>query len=336
MKCFQDYLFSFNGQEKDDEVAGTGNSYTAEFWQYDSRLGRRFNIDPVIKVWESSYATFANNPIYFSDPNGLDPTPSGLPIAQPSTPWAPGHEHGGSLGTNPLVNNFILNDVLIVNSRPSTTSVNPIVKDGLLRKISPNTNIHRLNEIKATINKYGGQFGLDNPNALNHFLAQSAHESANFTRMKENLMYSAKGLNETFDDYFGPFKEDADDYAYQPRKIANYVYDRVTLGNTKYGDGYQYRGAGLIQLTGKYNYDRFNNYLSKKGMYSLRVSGADDIAKNVELATISAMWYFQTRVLNKVDINTASVAQVTKRINAKLLGLDDRKRKYLIMRSNNK
>ncbi len=68
----------------------------------------------------------------------------------------------------------------------------------------------------------------------------------------------------------------------------------------------------------------------------VRVSGADDIANNVELATISAMWYFQTRVLNKVDINTASVAQVTKHINAKLLGLDDRKRKYLIMKNINK
>lgn len=64
------YCFSFNGQEKDDEVSGVGNTMTAEFWEYDSRLGRRWNIDNVVKHWESGYATFSNNPMFFVDPNG--------------------------------------------------------------------------------------------------------------------------------------------------------------------------------------------------------------------------------------------------------------------------
>jgi len=46
----------FQGQLKDNEVFGKGNSYTAEFWQYDSRLGKRWNVDPVTKPWESPYA----------------------------------------------------------------------------------------------------------------------------------------------------------------------------------------------------------------------------------------------------------------------------------------
>jgi RHS repeat-associated protein len=66
------YRYGFQGQEKDDEVSGEGNSYTAEFWKYDSRLGRRWNVDPVIKTHESPYAAFANNPIWFTDPNGAD------------------------------------------------------------------------------------------------------------------------------------------------------------------------------------------------------------------------------------------------------------------------
>ena len=66
------YRYGFQNQERDDEIAGKGNSYTAEFWQYDSRLGRRWNIDPVVKHNESPYATFANNPIYFNDPDGKD------------------------------------------------------------------------------------------------------------------------------------------------------------------------------------------------------------------------------------------------------------------------
>ncbi len=70
----RDYRYGFNGMEKDDEVAGNGNNYTAEFWQYDSRLGRRWNIDPVVKHHESPYAAFANNPIWFIDPSGADTT----------------------------------------------------------------------------------------------------------------------------------------------------------------------------------------------------------------------------------------------------------------------
>ena len=66
------YRFQFNGQEKDDEVAGAGNSYTAEFWQFNPRLGRRFNLDPIVKYWESGYATYANNPLILVDPKGLD------------------------------------------------------------------------------------------------------------------------------------------------------------------------------------------------------------------------------------------------------------------------
>jgi len=70
--CAGLYRYGFGGQEKDDEVNGvTGSSYTAEFWQYDSRLGRRWNVDPITYPWQSSYAAFNNNPIYFTDPLGL-------------------------------------------------------------------------------------------------------------------------------------------------------------------------------------------------------------------------------------------------------------------------
>jgi RHS repeat-associated protein len=67
------YRYGFNGQEKDDEIKNiSGTSYTAEFWEYDPRLGRRWNIDPVVKIPESSYSAFANNPIRIIDSNGAD------------------------------------------------------------------------------------------------------------------------------------------------------------------------------------------------------------------------------------------------------------------------
>ncbi|HMT34992.1 MAG TPA: hypothetical protein PKC41_03985 [Chitinophagaceae bacterium] len=62
-----DYRFGFNGQHKDNEIAGIGNHNTALFWEYDTRLGRRWNIDPVDQVSISNYATFGNNPIFYSD-----------------------------------------------------------------------------------------------------------------------------------------------------------------------------------------------------------------------------------------------------------------------------
>ena len=57
------YRFGFNGQERDDEVAGAGNTNTAMFWEYDTRLGRRWNLDPKPNPSISDYACFANNPI---------------------------------------------------------------------------------------------------------------------------------------------------------------------------------------------------------------------------------------------------------------------------------
>jgi hypothetical protein len=73
-RAIGNYRYGFNTQEKDDEIAGEGNSYTAEFWQYDGRLGRRFNVDPVDQVSISNFAVFVNSPIYLTDPNGDCPT----------------------------------------------------------------------------------------------------------------------------------------------------------------------------------------------------------------------------------------------------------------------
>ncbi len=65
-----EYRFGFNTQERDDEIAGVGNIMTAQFWEYDSRLGRRWNLDPKPRFGISNYSTFGNNPIWFSDPKG--------------------------------------------------------------------------------------------------------------------------------------------------------------------------------------------------------------------------------------------------------------------------
>ncbi len=73
--AFEEAEFGYNGQMKSDEVYGKGNLNTARFWEMDTRLMRRWNIDPILDAWQSSYSTFANNPIAYSDPAGnhIDP-----------------------------------------------------------------------------------------------------------------------------------------------------------------------------------------------------------------------------------------------------------------------
>jgi RHS repeat-associated protein len=68
--CGLGYRFTFNGQEKDDEVSGSRNTMTATFWEYDSRLGRRWNVDPKTLPYLSTYSCFSNNPTLYVDPKG--------------------------------------------------------------------------------------------------------------------------------------------------------------------------------------------------------------------------------------------------------------------------
>src|SRR5690606_7535097 len=88
LTCTEDsggYRYGFNsGSEKDDEIAGSGNIYGTEWRMLDVRLGGRWwSPDRIVKPWESPYAGFANNPIYYSDPLGLDPEKNS-PVQPPS------------------------------------------------------------------------------------------------------------------------------------------------------------------------------------------------------------------------------------------------------------
>ncbi|WP_395686436.1 glycoside hydrolase family 19 protein [Caenimonas koreensis] len=97
-----------------------------------------------------------------------------------------------------------------------------------------------------------------------HFMAQMLHESAGLTIQFENLNYSAQRLPVVWPTRFqpkGPLDPAA--YAHNPQKLANTVYARVQLGNTAAGDGYKYRGRGLLQLTGKASYQAATAELRK-------------------------------------------------------------------------
>jgi putative chitinase len=147
------------------------------------------------------------------------------------------------------------------------------------------------------------------------FIGQCAHESANFKTLEENLNYSAEGLMKTWPSRF-PTKEVADQYARQPAKIAGKVYNG-RLGNTSEEEASKYLGRGLIQLTGKENYERCGLAIG------IDLLSDPNLLLDPRHAAMSAGWFWNKKGLNELA-DAQEHGQITKRINGGTLGLDDR------------
>jgi putative chitinase len=162
------------------------------------------------------------------------------------------------------------------------------------------------------------------PHRAAHFFAQTAHESGGFKAFSENLNYSAKGLRGIFGKYF-PTDALARAYERQPMKIANRVYaNRMGNGDEASGEGWLFRGRGSLQLTGKFNFKAFSDYIGRPDV----MTNPDLVA--TELAFESALWFFDKNKLWGIcdqGVNDATILALTKRINGGTHGLDDRKLK---------
>ncbi|ECP4590272.1 glycoside hydrolase family 19 protein [Salmonella enterica subsp. enterica serovar Muenchen] len=167
------------------------------------------------------------------------------------------------------------------------------------------------------------EFGITAVNDQAMFIAQVGHESAGFTSLVESFNYSVDGLKKTFGKRLTPYqcemlgRVDGKQVAHQPQ-IANLVYGG-RMGNKDAGDGWKYRGRGLIQITGLHNY---------------RICGAAlklDLVTSPELleqelqAARSAAWFYTSKgcMIYGADIN-----RVTRIINGDLNGIEDRKVRY--------
>jgi putative chitinase len=161
------------------------------------------------------------------------------------------------------------------------------------------------------------EYGIDTPLRKAHFLAQITHESGGFKFVKENLNYSAKALYAVFRKYF-PNMATANQYARQPERIANVVYaNRLGNGTTVSGDGWNYKGRGLIQLTGKDNYQTFSTATGTNFVAN------PALVEQAQWALSSACWFWKSKNLNRYA-DADDVIMVTKRINGGTNGLANR------------
>jgi len=149
------------------------------------------------------------------------------------------------------------------------------------------------------------------------FLGQCMHESNNFKVLEENLHYKAESLMKVWPSRFTD-KVVADAYANNPEKIANKVYaGRMGNGTEESGDGWKYHGRGLIQLTGKENYERCGSAIG------VDLISQPNLLVDPQYAALSAGWFWNKMGLNDLA-DAQEYGQMTKRINGGTLGLDDR------------
>jgi putative chitinase len=167
-------------------------------------------------------------------------------------------------------------------------------------------------------------YDINTPNRIAAFVAQCAHESGGFMVLKENLNYKAATLRKIFPKYF-PNDQIAQEYASKPNKqvaIASKVYaNRMGNGDEASQEGYKFCGRGLIQLTGRSNYQAFADSLE------MNIDDVPEYLQTFEGAAQSACWFWETNKLNQWA-DKSDLVTLTKRINGGLIGIDDRKKHY--------
>jgi putative chitinase len=178
-----------------------------------------------------------------------------------------------------------------------------------------------LDEWLDALNAILPDYEIDTPARIAGFIAQTAHESGNYSVLTENLNYRAVTLRKVFPKYF-PTDALAESYAGKPEKIANKVYGgRMGNGAEATGDGFKYCGRGLIQLTGKDNYTAFAESLD------MEVEEVPEYLETFEGAVQSACWYWEARNLNACA-DSKDIVTMTRKINGGTIGLEDRKKHF--------
>lgn len=198
----------------------------------------------------------------------------------------------------------------------------PLLTLSQLQSLIPSNKSHA--EWLPICNELLPRYNINTTNRIAGFFAQTSFESGDFNTLEENLNYSWQGLRKTFPRYF-PSDAMAQQYHRQPEKIANRVYDDALrtnkLGNTNPGDGWLFRGRGILQITGRWNYTEFGKSIG------MTAEAAAEYCGTKRGAFESACWYWKRNNLNayadKDDIKGMSIA-----VNGGTHGLSERVARY--------
>lgn len=208
----------------------------------------------------------------------------------------------------------------------------------LLSQVAPNIKGNLAVDISGKLVSICPMYGIDTADIFHEFIANVLHESAQFSQLTEGLNYSAQGLANTFPgryaiDPHAKFKvpnQLAKSLHKQPVAIANNVYaNRLGNGDEKSGDGWQFRGSGPIQLTGKENITVFANYYNQKfGKDITPGTMALYLRSNIEIGIHSACWIFAVaKKLIPLAISD-NMKEIVHKINGGYIGLTSRLKYY--------
>jgi len=232
---------------------------------------------------------------------------------------------------------------------PPPQGASALVTPALLRAADASNPDSYYAAMVDALNDYARRYQVDTPLRLAHFLSQIGHESGLRAR-EENGHYTAPRMREIFgcrggraqyerasdDCRLGPDGQsgrlrpklwlEAASYAGQPERLLSYVYaNRLGNGDEASGDGYRYRGRGLIQLTGKDNYAAFTQAHNARTPLDPQdfVARPDLLMSELNYAIESAFYYWDARTVNALaDLD--DLEQVTRAVNGGLNGLEDR------------
>lgn len=212
-----------------------------------------------------------------------------------------------------------------VKDRPeaSVIDIGAVLTADRLRRVCPNVRADILETIISSGPDVLGDADFINHTRIAHFIAQCAAETGGLRRLDEDLYYTtAARLVAVFPSKF-PTEASARPFLRNPEKLANHVYANRN-GNSQPGDGWRYRGSGLIQLTGR------GNFKSVGDLIGMDLVGQPDLVREVDSALAIAVGYWSKRDINAVADGTtdSAVEAVTRRINPALVGLADRKRYF--------
>ena len=167
------------------------------------------------------------------------------------------------------------------------------------------------------LNETFSRFNITTNNQKAMFIGQASHESGNFRLLEENLNYKAATLMRIWPKRF-PNLEKANEYAGNPKKIANSVYSsRMGNRDENSGDGWRFRGRGIFQITG-----HSNVFHAGKALGVDFVKDPDLIA-TPKYAALTAGWFWDTHKLNP-PADALDFNKITRTINGGLIGQEDR------------